>query len=148
MKRMTFRVLAAVAFAVWTGGIVHRVSAAQGTTTWSGVYTDAQATSGAQAYAKNCSECHLEDMAGDGFAPPLKGPEFMNNWNSLTVGDLFERIRVSMPPSNPSSVTAKEKAEITAHILKNAGFPAGSAELASQTEPLKAIKFEATKPGR
>ena len=148
MKLMTFRLLAAVALAVWTGGIVHRVSAEQGTTTWSGVYTEAQATSGAQAYMKNCSECHLEDMAGDGFAPPLKGPEFMNNWNALTVGDLFERIRVSMPPSNPSSVTAKEKAEITAHILKNAGFPAGAAELAAQTEPLKAIKFEATKPGR
>ena len=74
--------------------------------------------------------------------------DVVTDWNALTVGDLFERIRVSMPPSNPSSVTAKEKAEITAHILKNAGFPAGAAELAAQTEPLKAIKFEATKPGR
>ena len=145
---MTFRLLAVVTLAVWTGGIVLRVSAEQGTTTWSGVYTDAQANAGAQVYMKACSECHLEDMAGDGFAPPLKGPEFMNNWNSLSVGDLFERIRVSMPPSTPNSVTAKEKAEITAHILKSAGFPAGSTELVSQTEPLKAIKFEATKPGQ
>ena len=144
---MTFRLLAAVALAVWTGGLVHRVSAEQGTTTWSGVYTEAQAKSGAQMYVKNCSECHLEDMAGDGFAPPLKGPEFMNNWNSLSVGDLFERIRVSMPPSNPTSVSAKEKAEIVAHILKNAGFPAGKTELGSTTDALKGIKFEATKPG-
>jgi hypothetical protein len=148
MLRMTFRLLAVITVALWTGGIAHRVSAEQGTTTWSGVYTDAQATSGAQVYMKACSECHLEDLAGDGFAPPLKGPEFMNNWNSLTVGDLFERIRVSMPPSDPNSVTAKEKAEITAHILKSAGFPAGTTELGSQTEPLKAIKFEATKPGQ
>ena len=144
---MTFRLLAAVALAAWTAGLVHRVSAEQGTTTWAGVYTEAQAKSGTEAYRKNCSECHLEDMAGDGFAPPLKGPEFMNNWNALTVGDLFERVRVSMPPSNPSSVNAKEKAEIVSYILKSAGFPAGTTELATQTEPLKAIKFEANKPG-
>lgn len=145
---MTFRLLAAVALAAWTAGLVHRVSAEQGTTTWAGVYTEAQAKSGTEAYRKNCSECHLEDMAGDGFAPPLKGPEFMNNWNALTVGNLFERVRVSMPPSNPSSVNAKEKAEIVSYILKSAGFPAGTTELATQTEPLKAIKFEATKPGQ
>jgi hypothetical protein len=145
---MPFKVAAALVCAAWTAGLVHGVLAEQGTTTWSGVYTEEQATAGAAAYMKNCSECHLEDLAGDGFAPALKGPEFMNNWNTLTVGDLFERIRVSMPPSNPSSVSAKEKSEIVSHILKNAGFPAGTTELASQTEMRKTIKFEATKPGR
>jgi hypothetical protein len=145
---MRFNVASALVCAAWTAGLVHGVLAEQGSTTWSGVYTEEQATAGAAAYTKNCSECHLEDLAGDGFAPALKGPEFMNNWNTLTVGDLFERIRVSMPPSSPSSVSAKEKAEIVSHILKNAGFPAGTTELASQTEMLKTIKFEATKPGR
>jgi Cytochrome C oxidase, cbb3-type, subunit III len=145
---MPFKVAAALVCAAWIAGLVHGVLAEQGSTTWSGVYTEEQATAGAAAYMKNCSECHLEDLAGDGFAPALKGPEFMNNWNTLTVGDLFERIRVSMPPSNPSSVSAKEKSEIVSHILKNAGFPAGTTELASQTEMLKTIKFEATKPGR
>jgi hypothetical protein len=37
--------------------------------------------------------------------------------------------------------------EIVSYILKSAGFPAGTTELAGQTEALKAIKFEATKPG-
>jgi S-disulfanyl-L-cysteine oxidoreductase SoxD len=139
----------AVVLAVWTGALVQAVRADQagGTTTWSGVYTEEQAKTGATVYAKACAECHQEDLAGDGFAPALKGPEFMNNWNSLTVGDLFERIRVSMPPSNPNSVTGKEKAEIVAHILKNAGFPAGTAALGTTTDALKSIKFEATKPG-
>jgi mono/diheme cytochrome c family protein len=142
--------IAAFALMVWSAGLLQAVradQAAAATTTWSGVYTEEQATRGAAAYTKSCAECHQEDMAGDGFAPPLKGPEFMNNWNSLTVGDLFERIRVSMPPAGPTTVPTKEKAEIVAHILKNAGFPAGTTELASQTEALKAIKFEATKPG-
>lgn len=120
---------------------------AAASTTWSGVYTEEQATRGLTAYAKTCSECHLEDMAGDGFAPALKGPEFMNNWNSLSVGDLFERVRISMPPTDPTSVSAQDKADIVAYILKSAGFPAGATELAAQTEVLKAIKFEATKPG-
>jgi mono/diheme cytochrome c family protein len=142
---MRFTIAAALISILWTAGLVS--SGGQGTNTWGGVYTEEQATSGAAAYTKACAECHQEDMAGDGFAPALKGPEFMSNWNTLSVGDLFERIRVSMPPSNPNSVTAKEKAEIVALILKNAGFPSGQAELASQTEALKAIKFEATKPG-
>ncbi len=145
---MTVKLFAGLLFIVWVAGVVHRLDATQGgESTWSGVYTEAQAQNGAAVYAKVCSECHLEDLAGDGFAPPLKGPEFMNNWNTLSVGDLFERIRVSMPPNNPSAVSAKEKSEIVAHILKSAGFPAGTTELASQTETLKSIKFEATKPG-
>jgi S-disulfanyl-L-cysteine oxidoreductase SoxD len=139
--------LAAVLAAVWTVGIWQRVGAEQGSSTWSGVYTDEQAKSGADVYAKTCSECHLDDLAGDGFAPALRGPEFMSNWNGLSVGDLFERIRVSMPPSDPNSVTPQEKAAILAYLLKSGGFPAGQAELASDTATLKAIKFEATKPG-
>jgi hypothetical protein len=157
---MAFKYAAILIVSVWIAGLAQATTAqtptkdatqpaaaSKGVSTWSGVYTDEQAKNGTQGYTKACAECHLEDMAGDGFAPPLKGPEFMNNWNSLTVGDLFERIRISMPPSDPNSVTAKEKADIVAYILKAAGFPAGTTELASQTEPLKAIKFEATKPG-
>ena len=148
MKLMKLTVVAALIAAVWTVGVLQNVRAEQDTTTWSGVYTEEQAQSGAAMYAKVCSECHLEDLAGDGFAPALRGPEFLSNWNGLTVGDLFERIRVSMPPSEPNSVTPKEKAAILAHILKSDGFPAGQVELAAETTPLKAIKFEATKPGR
>ena len=65
----------------------------------------------------------------------------------LTVAELFDRIRVSMPPSNPSSVSAKEKGDIVAYLLKQNGFPAGKTELPSATDALKGIKFEATKPG-
>ena len=148
MKLMKVRLVAVSIAAVWTLGVWQSTRAEQGSTTWSGVYTEEQATSGAAVYAKVCSECHLDDLAGDGFAPALRGPEFMSNWNGLTVGDLFERIRVSMPPSEPNSVTPTEKAAILAHILKSGGFPAGTTELMAETTPLKAIKFEATKPGQ
>jgi hypothetical protein len=147
---MRFQLITAIVLAAWAVAWARAAAGGQdaaASTTWSGIYTEAQAEGGAAVYSKNCSECHLDDLAGDGFAPALKGPEFMSNWNSLTVGDLFERIRVSMPPSNPNSVSLKEKAEIVSHILKQNGFPAGTTELPGQTEALKAIKFEAFKPG-
>jgi mono/diheme cytochrome c family protein len=151
---MRVKIAAAFILLSWAaavGGVAGAGQVAPGgagaSTTWSGVYTEEQAKTGALAYTKVCSECHLEDLAGDGFAPALKGPEFMNNWNSLTVGDLYERIRISMPPTDPGSVSAKEKADIVAFLLKSAGFPAGTTELAAEPEPLKAIKFEAMKPG-
>lgn len=145
---MKFLVVVGVVGSLWTAGVLHAARAEQaGSSTWSGVYTEAQAKTGQEVYTKNCAECHGQDLGGDGFAPGLKGPEFMNNWNGLTVGDLYERIRVSMPPNNPNAVNAKEKVDIIAYILKEDGFPAGKADLPVAADGLKAIKFEATKPG-
>ena len=84
---------------------------------WDGVFTKEQADRGAAAFKTACSECHGNDLAGDGFAPALTGSDFMGNWNELSVGDLFERIRISMPPSGPSAVTPAQKADIVAHIM-------------------------------
>jgi cytochrome c len=145
------KVLATVvcAMALWTAGILHATRVEQtGSSTWSGVYTDAQAKQGQDAYTKHCSECHGQDLGGDGYAPGLKGPDFMTNWNGLTVGELYERIRVSMPPSNPNQASAKEKVDIIAYLLKEASFPPGQTELPTAADQLKTIKFEATKPGR
>ncbi|PYR94394.1 MAG: class I cytochrome c, partial [Acidobacteria bacterium] len=33
--------------------------------------------------------------------PALTGGAFMANWDGLTVGDLFDRIRISMPADRP-----------------------------------------------
>jgi hypothetical protein len=79
---------------------------------------------------------------GDGFAPSLAGADFQGNWNDLSVGDLFERIRISMPPSGPSSVSPAAKADITAYIFDQNKYPKGSTELEPKTEALKAIKIE------
>src|SRR5687767_13463305 len=153
---MKFRTTAALIILGWSVGLMHGARAEQAgavasspaaSSTWGGVYSEAQAKLGEASYTKNCSECHGQDLAGDGFAPALKGPEFMSNWNGLTLGDLFERIRVSMPPTNPNAVPPKEKIEIVAYLLKQAAFPSGETDLPATQEALKTIKFEATKPG-
>jgi mono/diheme cytochrome c family protein len=112
---------------------------------WDGVFTAEQAERGAEAYKTSCSECHGGDLMGDGFAPALSGADFQANWNDLSVGDLFERIRISMPPSGPSSVTPAQKADIVAHIFNFNKYPAGTAELEPKTEVLKTIKIELKK---
>ncbi len=76
---------------IWVGGYVAqrasgRQAAAPGgsKSVWDGVFSTAQAERGAAAYKTACSECHGNDLAGDGFAPALTGAEFMGNWNDLT----------------------------------------------------------------
>ena len=168
---MKFKIMAALVVLGWSVGVMQvtraeqaapatpaapaapataaaQTTTASGGSTWGGVYSEAQAKLGEAAYTKHCAECHGQDLAGDGFAPALRGPEFMGNWNGLTLGDLFERIHVSMPPSNPSSVSAKEKVDIVAFLLKHAAFPVGKTDLPATQDGLKTIKFEATKPGK
>ncbi len=60
---------------------------------WDGVYTQEQAERGHSLYNEHCTSCHGDTLAGGEVAPPLAGGDFLANWNGLTVGDLFERIR-------------------------------------------------------
>ena len=145
--RIAFLVLAAI----WTASVTQsslraQAAAAPGArTVWDGVYTEAQAERGAATYKSACSECHGADLSGDGFAPALTGSEFAGNWNELSVGDLFERIRISMPPTGPAGVTPAQKADIVAYALKYNKYPAGTTELEGKTDVLKLIKIEMKK---
>jgi quinoprotein glucose dehydrogenase len=132
---------------VWLAAVVTDPRAgAQQKTVWDGVYSEDQATRGQAAYETDCSSCHQADFAGDGFAPSLAGPEFASAWNDLTVGDLYDRIRQSMPPSDPSGVPPATKVDIVAYLLKGNKMPAGSEELPKEVEGLKQIKYLANKP--
>lgn len=122
--------------------------AAQGAKSqWDGVYTEPQAQRGEGLYAQYCASCHGPDLAGGEMAPGLTGGEFTANWNDLSLGDLYERIRVSMPQSAPGSLSRQQNSDILSYMLRKQNTPTGSAELATQTEVLKEIKFLASKPG-
>ncbi len=113
---------------------------------WEGVYTEEQMKRGAALYSQECSSCHGAALTGVEETPPLAGPAFLANWNGLTVGDLSERIRVSMPPNNPRRLSREKIVDILAHVFSANGFPAGKTELERETELLKQIRIEATKP--
>jgi mono/diheme cytochrome c family protein len=112
---------------------------------WDGVYSDDQAKRGQNAYAVECASCHGDQLTGGEMAPPLAGGEFISNWNGLTVGDLYERIRTGMPPGDPNKLGREAKADIVGFILAFNKFPAGKQELPARTEMLKQIKIESDK---
>ena len=122
------------------------VAAHQAQSVWDGVYTAEQAQRGAPLYQQSCAECHGPDLAGGEMSPGLVGGEFVWNWNGLSVGDLFERLRVSMPQDDPTSLGRQEKADILAFMLEANDFPAGDAELANRTGMLAGINFLAEQP--
>jgi S-disulfanyl-L-cysteine oxidoreductase SoxD len=115
---------------------------------WSGVFTQAQDKRGAAIYNRECSTCHGETLKGGEGAPALTGSEFNATWNGQTLGDLFDRIRQTMPapPEQPGKLTPQQNADVVAHILSVNGFPAGPTELPADSDPLKQIRIEASKP--
>jgi len=120
--------------------------AAQAKSQWDGVYSAEQATRGQALYGEKCASCHGPDLTGGEMAPALVGGEFSANWNDLSVGDLFERIRISMPQNDPGSLSRPQNADILSFILQRNKAPTGSAELPTQTEALNQVKFLASKP--
>jgi mono/diheme cytochrome c family protein len=115
---------------------------------WDGVYTEEQAKRGEEFYSQYCASCHGPDLSGGEMAPGLIGGEFTSNWNDLSLGELFERMRISMPQNSPGSLSRQQNADILAFVLFRGNFPAGTAELPTQTEVLNMIKFMASKPAQ
>src|ERR1700691_3169678 len=112
---------------------------------WDGVYTKEQAGRGQPLYNQHCASCHADTLMGGEMSPPLVGGEFMSNWNGLTLGDLFERIRTSMPQNKPGTLSREVNADITAYILSVNKFPAGKTELPHSAEFLREIRIDSEK---
>ena len=108
---------------------------------WDCVYSPEQAKRGGALYAKECASCHGNELSGGEEAPPLAGDGFLSNWNGLTVGDLFERIRKSMPQQKPGSLYRQTNADILAFMLQVNQFPVGKKQMDTQTEMLKQIRI-------
>jgi mono/diheme cytochrome c family protein len=116
-----------------------------GHSVWDGVYTKEQADRGKGLYAADCGSCHGDQLTGGEMAPALAGGDFLSNWNGLTVGAFFDRVRTSMPLNKPGSLSREVNADITAFILSANNFPAGSAPLGTKSEVLNTIRIDAAK---
>ena len=98
-----------------------------------GPFNAAQAQAGRDAYEANCSSCHRPDLRGSGEAPALAGANFITAWRDLSTKDLYDRIRLSMPPGAPGSLGEPTYLAIVAHILQVNGAPAGPQALTPTT---------------
>jgi cytochrome c len=133
---------------VWTSSIWIASLAGQDKppqSVWDGVYLDSQAARGEAGYREACASCHGAKMEGSGQMPPLAGSEFTSNWNGMSVGDLLEKIQLSMPADRPGQLSKQQCADILAYILKFNQFPAGSRELPPDADALRNVRFEAQK---
>jgi len=145
------KVVAAAIFVLSVAGVFHPTLRAQQQdkgprSVWDGAFTNEQAKRGEALYAQHCSSCHGPDLLGNDEAAPLTGSAFLANWDGLTVGDLTERVRVSMPPNNLGKLSRQQIADILSYVLDVNSFPAGKTELDPKAEVLKQIRIEATKP--
>jgi len=125
------------------GAILAAAAFAQtGRTVWEGVYSAPQAARGEALYVERCAACHAGVGAGLDQAPPLAGDEFLAEWNDLTVSDLAERIRLTMPADAPNTLDRAQTADLIAFMLKRNGAKAGDAELPTGADALRAIGFK------
>ena len=148
---MRIKLAAVASFVIAAIVLLHAPILAQQTdktsrSTWEGAFTKDQAKRGEGLYAQHCSSCHGPDLAGNDEAAPLTGPAFLANWDGLTVADLTERVRVSMPPNNLGRLSRQQIVDILSYVLSVNNFPAGKTELDPKAELLKQIRIEATKP--
>jgi mono/diheme cytochrome c family protein len=115
---------------------------------WDGVYTEGQAARGVSLYRRECASCHGEALEGAGLFPSLAGDDFKSNWNGKPLGDLFEKMRATMPADHPGKLNRDQNADILAYMLKQNGFPAGSTAIKGDANALKSVRFDAAKPGK
>jgi S-disulfanyl-L-cysteine oxidoreductase SoxD len=140
--------LAGTLVAILLSGAASAIAQSDGgkKTQWDGIYTDAQAKRGADAYQASCASCHGADLLGGEMSPALAGPEFAANWSGQSLGDLFDRIRTSMPQDKPGALSSRAYADILAFMLSKGGAPTGQAELPSRADALQTVTFAAAKP--
>lgn len=115
-----------------------------------GVFSDAQATRGAALYTQRCAGCHGATLTG-GTAPPLEGAAFRSKFRQEPLSALFIKIRYTMPPAAdadaPARLTPEEGADLTAHVLKANGFPAGTTDFAATGAVTSTIGWPAAPAG-
>jgi PQQ-dependent dehydrogenase (methanol/ethanol family) len=133
----------------WIKGqlIVRSIAKAQGgDTTNDGVFMSAQATHGQQEFETYCASCHGADLAGREHAPALAGDSFLQQWQAHSVGELFERISLTMPQRTPHSLSDHAYVDIVSFILQANGFPYGRSELKPDLGALSKVTI-AQRPG-
>jgi mono/diheme cytochrome c family protein len=108
-----------------------------------GVFTAEQAKLGEMVYNDTCSACHGPMLAGGDLAPPLAGNDFIAGWKDMTVGDLLDKIEMTMPSNAPGSLMPMQYANVLAYVLNYNKYPAGRMELPTSPAPLKAVKMAA-----
>src|ERR1700748_2225658 len=89
-------------------------------------FTAAQSAAGRTTYQERCSSCHMQNLQGNGDAPPLAGAGFASTWGDRQVRDLVGFIQATMPPGAGGSLGEPAYLNLAAFILESNGARAGN----------------------
>ena len=145
---------AAVSAFVFMGGAAVETASAVGeaspaavqettSSTLDGVFSSAQARRGQQVYDQNCASCHGQGLRGGEMAPSLAGADFIVWWTEVRVGDLFNRIKLTMPEDEPGRLSDQEYTDVVAYLLDRSDYPAGENELSADKAEMDKIMIVA-----
>jgi S-disulfanyl-L-cysteine oxidoreductase SoxD len=103
-------------------------------TTADGIYTAAQAETGATVFVEVCQTCHVpgwERVVG-----------FYGKWHGKPLAQLMTYVRREMPQTDPGSLTPEEYGQVTAYLLRLTGMPAGAETLNPDPAALSEIRID------
>jgi mono/diheme cytochrome c family protein len=107
-------------------------------------FSEAQASSGKDEYARACVDCHGPNLNDGEFGgPALVGEAFRKKWFAQPLSALFGYTKNTMPPDGPNRLAPESYAEIIAYILAGNGAPASDTPLPSDIDLLRALRAPA-----
>ena len=109
-------------------------------TTRSGVYTDAQASRGADVYVMSCKSCHTPASH--------TGATFATWWKGKTLGDLLGFVSTKMPKNDPGGLDPQQYADVVAYLLRMNKMPPGASERPADADAVKDVRIEVGAPAR
>jgi alcohol dehydrogenase (cytochrome c) len=98
-----------------------------------------QAMRGQDEFKRSCQSCHGEDLGGRAVAPALSGNSFLARWRSARLGELYDRIRTTMPQASPGSLDRQTYVDIVVYILQANGIEHGQSEITDKSEWLREV---------
>jgi len=98
-----------------------------------GVYTQAQASKGAETYRRHCGSCHTPAAHS--------GEAFQSAWDGRTAFELFDYLRTTMPDDRPGRLSSGQYTDVVAYLLQQNGMPAGQRPLSADPARLERIRI-------
>ena len=92
-------------------------------------FTTNQAARGAEVYRSTCARCHA--------ATQWQGGTFAAGWQGRRLSDFFDLVSTTMPQDAPGTLTQRQYVDVTAYVLKLAGYAGGDVALTPDTAVMR-----------
>ena len=118
---------AAIAYAILSTAAPQQTTSSK--TFRESAFTAEQGARGEQVYTAKCATCHGDNLLGMEMAPALAGANFRKAWETQPLAALANRIKTTMPPTAPNSLSAAQLTDLLSFILKANEIRAGNTAL-------------------